>query len=261
MCDELDEFDLSIPDFGEWLVAVFEHEVSTNPDEPAWYHSRQFWISVSDSAVLVRHFTRLSREFDRIAQSFSLAQMDQGIWFLLGSTVELGACLADESIDRAERIACIDAMPDVYARFVTSIKGEVPNCFDMWWDMLCDDVWGKALQRIEGPPGEEEVARMNDAIRSTSTVEEFMEAFDPSQRREVDYNELNEDERSILESMLSSLTRILAIDNEVCQACALHGLGHLHHPSVPDVIDAYLAQNPDRFDTEWIQRCRNSTVM
>src|SRR3712207_4349009 len=98
MCDELNELDLSIRDFGEWLLTVFEHEVPDDPDAPAWYNESHLWVKAHDPLLLIQHFTRLCNEFDRIAQSFSLAQVDQGLWFLLGPKVAIGDHLADESI-------------------------------------------------------------------------------------------------------------------------------------------------------------------
>jgi hypothetical protein len=44
--------------------------------------------------------------------------------------------------------------------------------------------------------------------------------------------------------MFETLERILALSSRNCQAAALHGLGHLHHPNTVDVIDAYLTRNP-----------------
>lgn len=41
-----------------------------------------------------------------------------------------------------------------------------------------------------------------------------------------------------------TLARILAIDSEVCQKAALHGLGHLHHPQTREVIDKFIAEHP-----------------
>lgn len=44
--------------------------------------------------------------------------------------------------------------------------------------------------------------------------------------------------------MFETLRSILAQDSEICQDAALHGLGHLHHPDTPQLIQGYLKQNP-----------------
>lgn len=45
--------------------------------------------------------------------------------------------------------------------------------------------------------------------------------------------------------MFETLTKILAQPSVICQAAALHGLGHLHHPETEHVIDEYLERHTD----------------
>jgi hypothetical protein len=40
--------------------------------------------------------------------------------------------------------------------------------------------------------------------------------------------------------MFETLERILDLPGDGCQAAALHGLGHLHHPSTEELIQRYL---------------------
>ena len=40
--------------------------------------------------------------------------------------------------------------------------------------------------------------------------------------------------------MFETLERILGLDSIECQAAALHGLGHLHHPKTGDLIERYI---------------------
>lgn len=40
--------------------------------------------------------------------------------------------------------------------------------------------------------------------------------------------------------LFETLSRILELDSVICQGAALHGLGHLHHPSTEQLVDAYL---------------------
>jgi hypothetical protein len=44
--------------------------------------------------------------------------------------------------------------------------------------------------------------------------------------------------------MSETLIEILALDSAICQAAALHGLSHLHHPSTDAAIQNYLSANP-----------------
>jgi hypothetical protein len=40
------------------------------------------------------------------------------------------------------------------------------------------------------------------------------------------------------------LTDLLQSDSEICQGAALHGLGHLHHPSTQELVENYIKQHP-----------------
>ncbi|MFY9659646.1 MAG: hypothetical protein WAJ97_03430 [Terriglobales bacterium] len=53
-----------------------------------------------------------------------------------------------------------------------------------------------------------------------------------------------EDER-MQDVIFQTLTAILALDSDICQKAALHGLGHLHHPETENLITSYIAQHPD----------------
>jgi len=44
--------------------------------------------------------------------------------------------------------------------------------------------------------------------------------------------------------MFAALARILDLDSFHCQADALHGLGHLHHPDTGKLIEQYIAAHP-----------------
>lgn len=52
-----------------------------------------------------------------------------------------------------------------------------------------------------------------------------------------------EDER-MQDVIFQTLTAILAIDSDICQRAALHGLGHLHHPETGNLIQRYIAEHP-----------------
>jgi hypothetical protein len=46
------------------------------------------------------------------------------------------------------------------------------------------------------------------------------------------------------EVFFKTLGRVLAIDSQICQRAALHGLGHLHHPQTAELIERYLREHP-----------------
>ena len=52
--------------------------------------------------------------------------------------------------------------------------------------------------------------------------------------------------------MFETLSRILALESDICQGAALHGLSHLHHPQTETIIERYLSNHPSLSD-EWRQ--------
>ena len=50
------------------------------------------------------------------------------------------------------------------------------------------------------------------------------------------------DDLSMQDVMFETLTTLLALDSEICQDAALHGLGHLHHHGTEELIQSYMAQ-------------------
>jgi len=56
--------------------------------------------------------------------------------------------------------------------------------------------------------------------------------------------EESEEARRLQDCMFNTLLDILALENSASQRAALHGLGHLHHPSTNEAIAKYLAEHP-----------------
>jgi hypothetical protein len=55
----------------------------------------------------------------------------------------------------------------------------------------------------------------------------------------------DEPDERVKDAMLITLSRILAINSEQCWFSALHGLGHLKHPSKISVISRFLEEHAD----------------
>ena len=50
--------------------------------------------------------------------------------------------------------------------------------------------------------------------------------------------------------MFRTLADILFLDSQPCQAAALHGLGHLHHPDTRGLIQRYLTGHSSLTDSQ-----------
>ena len=226
--------DVSSFDFEAWVKFVFDHPFIELPDEK-WYWDLNRCFIVTNPRQLLEHFTRLCRDFPEIAARYSLPQIDQGIWFLLSEPVRCGTYLADASIATGIKETCVRSMLNVYSGFVAKSNVEVmENCFDMWWDLICGGFW----LALAGNP--------------LSAVPE------------KNYENLNEDQKAVLNVMLETLTKILELKEERCIGYALHGLGHLHHPNVKIVIQKFIDQNREEIPEEslaWVESCRDGTVM
>ena len=77
---------------------------------------------------------------------------------------------------------------------------------------------------------------------------------------DYDYSVLSGDQKQIAETMYQTLSRILALGNRGCQWCALHGLGHLHHPLVRETGQSYLNVHRNEItsdDVHWVEPCRD----
>jgi hypothetical protein len=52
------------------------------------------------------------------------------------------------------------------------------------------------------------------------------------------------DDLELQNVLFQTLANVLAIDSQICQGAALHGLGHLHHPDTPQLIERYIQEHP-----------------
>ena len=237
--EEPRNLDLSSMTFEEFVEFFFARECV--PDETQFDYfltnasgQRYDEALPSSPSVVVGYMTRLFSEFGRIGPQYSLAQVDQALWSILGERLRLYELLWDSVVPLLERIHCIRAMYAVYSDFVaTSDVEEMANCFSMWWDLILFGFWCRS---------------------------ELLE-----QHTEMgEYSKLDTESRQLLGVMFETLKRILALPDRRTQSFALHGLGHLHHPAVRETVQKYIDENRTEFTEEglrWIEECRDGTVM
>ena len=192
-------------DFEAWVGFIFDRDVS----DPEWFWSPEFdtrWQALEITpAVTVPYLTRLYQEPAVLAR-FSLEQIAQGIWFLVGesSPAQPSHALLDAAIPLQDRLDCVKAIASFFRDFVA---GAAPGSADtetnpfhiacyMWWDIF--PTWGGG------------------------------KAAEP----ELD------------QACLEVMAEVLAIPSELCQLSALHGLNHWYLNCAEDVeriVDAFVA--------------------
>jgi hypothetical protein len=176
---------------------------------------------------MVANVQAMCRNFAELAKTYSPEQLDQGLWAVF-ATVRCGKHIFDPAIDAKLRIDCVESMylpfRDIVALRTTDVK---ESFYWMWWDEI--------LQDLNPMPKEYKFG----------------------------YLTLTNDQSQMVETVFQALSKILAIDHRGCQICALHGLGHLYHPSSEQLVQRYLDEHRGEFsdeDVRWIEQCRDSTV-
>jgi hypothetical protein len=127
--------DFGTPRYDEWVAAVFDHAAAETEPENRWYWHVECRISSPSQAL--EHLARAFGEFRLIGQRFSLPQLNQGVWLLLGPRLRVSQYLYDASVPWTLRAACIEAMYSVFSDFVAgNPEEELENCFYMWWELV-----------------------------------------------------------------------------------------------------------------------------
>lgn len=190
--------------YDEWIRLIFDH-----PGEgPEWHWGNDVPYWDGPPAVTLAYLTRLFDAPLAVLDGFSDAQINRGMWYVLGATGEnYPVVLTDPALPLENRVHCVRAMTnlfrDLFATYCTphlshrSEEGSPLNsaCY-MWWDII---------------------------------------TFGPSpgapQQRPVD------------EAALDVMRLTLAMDSIACQESALHGLGHWHHAypaEIEGIIDPFV---------------------
>jgi len=195
--------------FDQWVEAVFDHPLS----KPEWYWDSgfdEFWGALEMlDPLTVEYMTRLFLGPDRL-NGYSLEQIAQGIWFLIGESSPAASAhmLLKSSVALQERTGCVGAMVNFFTAFVAPMApgaaDERKNPFHiacyMWWDIF------------------------------------------PT------YGDPNAGEAKLHDACLNAMAAILTARSELCQLSALHGLNHwhLHHPTkVESIVDTFLQTTPE----------------
>jgi hypothetical protein len=208
--------------FDEWLKWVFDHPVADDKDKEWWWDEPDAdeggrWLDRPPVQALT-FVTELFENPVTHLSPYSDAQIDQGLWFIVGTTNSKHfEWIIDGRVDLGLRKRCIRSIENLSRALLAPrcsdevIHGTRPLdsiCY-MLWDLVIKDAY--------------HLGNNSDAARS--------EVRDP----EID------------KEFARTLARIIAIPSIACQQSALHGLGHLvHHTQLGcDIVQQYLDEHPN----------------
>jgi len=201
--------------FSRWVDAAFDHRVGG----PEWYWGPELdstWGALETSDSITVDYLRQLFQQPSCLRKYSLDQVAQGIWFLIGeaSPAQPSYALIRSTVPLEARIACVRSIVTFFKEFV-SVVAPGPAKADsdpfhtacyMWWDIF--PCWGGA----------------------------------------------NCGEQALHRACLDTLAEILAIPSELCRLSALHGLNHwhMHYPNeVEKMINAFLNDTPESATSLW----------
>jgi hypothetical protein len=240
----MDELDLSSFSYEEFVTFFFDRPAPEPSEHTGSFAAEGRECAWSRPDVAVSHLTKLFRDFPGICRKYSLGQVNQAIWMIIGADFDLVQHLWDNSVSLGERIECIRSMYFVYSDFVAKSDVEImENCFDMWWDLMADSFW------------------FQSNFFDHSEIHKGMSSM-KVQRGEM--SKLGSNSRALLGAMFETLGRILELPDRRTQKYALHGLGHLHHPGVRGLVQKHIDDHRGEFTQEglkWVEQCRDGQVM
>ena len=242
-----EEFDLSALSYDQFLAFFFDRPVVKVGQYELFREGIDFFIATKPETV-VSHLRTMCRTFAELAKVYSPEQLDQGLWAVFGSGINCEQYLFGPAVDSALRTTCIESMYLPFRDVVTLRGGDIHDSFYfMWWDMILHTFWGATDQ--------------HKFDRSGLSADELMEKMWQLALTH-DYSRLTAEETHMAETMFRTLVKILALDHRGCQWCALHGLGHLHHPLVRGIVQEFMNVHRDELsgeDLRWVEACRDGT--
>lgn len=198
-------FDLRNASLEQLQEFIFNHPiVGLQEGDGPWYFDFNIWIDCEDSYVKDLYI-KLFHESETLLNKYSIAELEQGMWALMGPNLERSPYYliwdSDSKLNLSEKVELIHSMLFLYKNlFSTDLLDTSCN---MWWDSFAYDYCVDGLT-------------------------------DP---------ENSEQDKVIQNAMFETLEKILYLESEECQYAALHGLGHLRHPQTEKLITDFMKQN------------------
>jgi hypothetical protein len=233
--------------FDGWVRWVFDHPVADHEwywDDKEWPDANNEWpyksgIALPAAASVLQHMTQLFESPTRLIGEYSLAQLNQGLWFIASGMWRPMTTIADADLPLADRQRCVRSFESLYrllfaahcddrlSHGVSETSNPLNTVCYMWWDLL---PYGDFVRLVddEGRDGD---------WRDLEDLDSLHEKVDDAELASL---------RPIHETMLDTMSRILQHDHIACREGALHGLGHFHehYPvEVEKIIRTFLQES------------------
>jgi hypothetical protein len=270
--------DLSSLDAEGLIRWLFDRPIAKEDESP--YLNPCF--EVSSPGIFVERLTSLFRNFAPVAGRFSREQIDQGLWGIFGGAgVQAAEYLMAPAIPVETRLAFIESMYSVFADVASHLQPPfVENAYYMWFDIVCKGFWHEVehpAASFKPPETEAEARELLEWMESlvNSNLDAPLQGSPEEQGRRADAaraeearrhyaHALTPEQQTIQNALLDVLVRILRLPHLPTQSAALHGLGHLHHPAVPKIVQEYIDLHKDDWSSdafEYLEACRDGTVL
>jgi len=200
-------FDLRGMSFEAFLDLLFEHPVADkNKKEKEWYWNLDVnrWIDMDRAHVAALYVELFSRSGELLT-CYSKDKLEQGLWFIMGAS-SLDFAAGELLRDEGLEMGLKEKMIEsMYFLYEKLFYSETleGNSCYMWWDVFARDY-------------------------------AFPGSRDPANA---------ESEERIQTAMFRTLVKILALDSDLCQYAALHGMNHLRHPDTEKAVQDFLKKN------------------
>jgi len=119
-------------EFAAWL---FDRPVANSRMKRfEWDYGGEFEPFI-DHPAFIETCTRLFEGFGTASSSYSVGQIDQGLWLLLTHPYSWPSSIADETVPQESSFRCVRACYHLYADFLAVRQPEEQvGALHMWWD-------------------------------------------------------------------------------------------------------------------------------
>ena len=197
--------------YEDWLEHTFGHEVRIQ--QAAWFfdQDRDWWDP--EPAVALAYLTQLFEDPEPSLRWYSDSQIAQGLTYLVNTSASGdNGWFCSTAVPIEARVRCVEAVASLFAQLF------VPRC------------------TLQAHLSETDAGSLNGVCYMWwDGLPCLALPGDPNLR-------------TMQETTLRTMARILGFQSPACQESALHGLGHWHRNhdrQVCTIIDGVLAANPD----------------